>query len=40
MKMKHWVFIGFVVIGGLYIFHTFTMHGGVGGFRSGLGLGH
>lgn len=39
MKLKHWIFLGFVAIGGLYLAHVYFQHGGVSGFRSGLGLG-
>lgn len=38
MKTKHWIFLILVLIGGLYIFHVYQGHGGVGGFKSGLGL--
>lgn len=39
MRLKHWVFIGFVLVGLLYVVHMFTSHGGMTGFTSGLGLG-
>lgn len=38
MKVKHWLFLGFVVIGLLYVFHIYSSHGGVSGFKSGLGV--
>lgn len=39
MKLRHWVFLSFILIGILYVVHMYTSHGGVTGFRSGLGLG-
>lgn len=39
MKLKHWVFLAFVAIGALFVFHIFTSHGGSSGFLSGLGIG-
>lgn len=39
MRLKHWVLIGFVLVGLLYVVHMFTSHGGMTGFTSGLGLG-
>jgi hypothetical protein len=38
MKIKHWILVGFVVVGGLYVLHIVTHHGGVSGFTGGLGL--
>lgn len=39
MKLKHWVFVAFVVIGVLFVWHIATSHGGVAGFKAGLGFG-
>jgi hypothetical protein len=39
VKLKHWVFLAFVVIGLLYVWHTYSAHGGVSGFKQGLGVG-
>ena len=39
MKLKHWVVIGLVLIGALYVIHNFTLHGGVSGVKSGFGIG-
>ena len=39
MKLKHWVFLAFVVIGGLFVWHVYSGHGGVSGFKQGIGLG-
>lgn len=38
MKLKHWVIIGLVAIGALYLWHNYSMHGGTTGLKSGLGL--
>jgi hypothetical protein len=38
MKVKHWIFLLLVVVGGLYILHNYTSHGGTTGLKSGLGL--
>lgn len=38
MKVKHWIILLLVLIGGIYVFHIVTQHGGVAGFKSGLGL--
>lgn len=38
MKVKHWIFLLLVLVGGLFVFHIITSHGGVSGFKSGLGL--
>lgn len=38
MKLKHLVVIALIGIGALYFWHTYQMHGGVSGFKSGLGL--
>lgn len=39
MKLKHWVFLAVFAVGALYIWHNYTAHGGVGGIKSGIGLG-
>lgn len=39
MKLKHWVFLGLVAIGALYLLHNYQAHGGVSGVKSGLGFG-
>lgn len=39
MKLVHWLVIGLVLVGGLYMWHNYTSHGGVQGVKSGLGLG-
>lgn len=39
MKLKHWVGIAFVLVGALYVLHIVTHHGGLAGFKSGLGFG-
>ena len=39
MKLKHWVIVGLVLVGGLYLFHNYIGHGGVNGVKSGLGFG-
>lgn len=39
MKLKHWVFIGLVAVGALYLAHNYMSHGGVQGVKQGIGLG-
>jgi len=39
VKLKHWVGLAFMVVGALFVLHLFMSHGGVGGFKSGIGLG-
>jgi hypothetical protein len=39
MKLKHWVGLAFIVIGGLFVLHLTMSHGGLSGFKSGIGLG-
>lgn len=39
MKLRHWVFLALVAIAVLFLWHNYQMHGGVGGVKSGLGLG-
>jgi hypothetical protein len=38
MKAKHWLGIALVLVGGLYVLHIWTQHGGVSGFKSGLSV--
>jgi hypothetical protein len=38
MKLKHWLFLGIAAVGALYFWHTYSQHGGVSGFKQGLGL--
>jgi hypothetical protein len=38
VKLKHWIFVGFVLVGILFVVHIATQHGGISGFTSGLGL--
>lgn len=39
MKLKHWVGIAFLLVGVLFIGHLVMSHGGVAGFKQGIGLG-
>lgn len=39
MKLKHWVGVAFIVVGVLFTLHLFMSHGGISGFKSGIGLG-
>lgn len=36
--MKHYLILALIIVGGLYVFHIYTQHGGVGGFKTGLGI--
>ncbi len=38
MKVKHWIALTLVLIGGLYVLHNYQAHGGVNGLKSGLGF--
>lgn len=38
MKLKHYVALAFLAIGVLYVLHIAMNHGGVSGFKSGLGV--
>lgn len=40
MKTKHWIVVAFVLIGGLYVLHMYTSHGGIKAGLGGLGIGH
>lgn len=39
MKLKHWVFLALFAVGALYVWHTYSQHGGVAGFKQGIGIG-
>ena len=39
MKLKHLFALALVVIGALFLWHLYASHGGVSGFKSGLGIG-
>jgi len=39
MRAKHWFFLILVLIGGLFLLHNYSSHGGVAGVKQGLGLG-
>ena len=39
MKVKHWIVLGVLLIGALFILHNFQSHGGVSGVKHGLGFG-
>lgn len=38
MKLKHLVFLALLLVGGLYLWHNYSSHGGVAGLKSGLGI--
>jgi hypothetical protein len=38
MKLKHWLIGGLVIVGVLFTLHVYFSHGGVSGFREGIGL--
>jgi hypothetical protein len=38
MKLKHWVFLGLTAVGVLFVWHIAASHGGLSGFKSGLGI--
>jgi hypothetical protein len=38
MRWKHLFFVFLVIAGGLYCLHVYQQHGGVSGFKSGLGF--
>lgn len=40
MKLKHWVFLALILVGGLFLWHNYSAHGGVAGVKSGIGLGN
>ena len=39
MKLKHWVAIGLIGVGALFVLHIAMSHGGFTGFKAGLGIG-
>jgi len=39
VSIKHLIFLALVIVGALYVWHTYSMHGGVAGFKAGVGLG-
>lgn len=39
MKVKHWIVIVLLLIGGLFLWHNYQGHGGFGGIKTGLGIG-
>lgn len=38
MRAKHYLVLALVIVGGLYAWHIYSQHGGVSGFKSGLGV--
>lgn len=38
MKLKHMFVVALAILGGLYVWHIYSSHGGTAGFRQGLGL--
>lgn len=36
--MKHYLILALIIVGGLYVYHIYSMHGGMGGFKTGLGI--
>jgi hypothetical protein len=38
MKFRHWIIIALIIIALLYIWHIYSSHGGVSGFKNGLGV--
>jgi hypothetical protein len=39
VKLKHWIFVTLVLVGALFLWHNYSQHGGVGGIKTGLGIG-
>jgi len=39
MKLRHYLILALIAVGGLYAWHIYSQHGGVSGFKSGLGIG-
>jgi hypothetical protein len=39
MKVKHWIVIGFAVVGIAVVLHVYMQHGGVSGLKSAVGMG-
>lgn len=38
MRLKHYLILALIIVGGLYVWHMYSTHGGVGGFKQGLGI--
>lgn len=38
MRTKHYLILALVVVGSLYVWHVYSQHGGMGGFKTGLGI--
>lgn len=38
MKLRSLVFLSIFLIGALYIWHTYSQHGGIAGLKQGVGL--
>lgn len=38
MRLKHWLILALIAVGALYAFHIYSQHGGVAGFKTGLGV--
>lgn len=38
MGIKHYLALALIVVGGLYAYHIYSQHGGLSGFKSGLGV--
>jgi hypothetical protein len=38
MRFRHLVIIALIIIALLYIWHIYSSHGGVSGFKNGLGV--
>jgi len=37
MNFRHWIVLALIIIALLYIWHVYSSHGGVQGFKAGLG---
>lgn len=38
MRLKHVLILALLAVGALYVWHIYSQHGGVSGFKSGLGV--
>lgn len=38
MRSKHYLILALIAIGALYVWHVYSQHGGMSGFKSGLGV--
>ena len=38
MRLKHYLALALIAVGALYVYHMYSKHGGVAGFKSGLGV--